>query len=682
VDLSVPQNDDPPGALAANPADVGGAPGHWRSDAGLATSQLEGATVTLPEGVSLNPSAATGLQACSDAQIGVTDASSNPMLFNDDDPFDGQGSECPDGSRIGLVTVETPLLDDPLTGEVVLGEPKSTDPQSGQMFRLFIVVRSPQRGLVAKIFGSSVADPATGRLTTTFQRSPRVPFEDMRLSFKKGPRGLLAMPQQCSPTAAISMLRPWSQAHLPESQRSPAVISQQWAVDQACAFGFAPSLHAGVDRPGARQNGMFTFQLTRPQGDRWVEGLTATLPKGLLASVRGVPLCPNAQANTGACPAGSRIGSVDASAGSGDPFVLEQKGEVFLTEGYKGAPYGLAVRVPVVAGPFRDQMALSPIVVRQQIQVDRASARVTAVSDPLPTVHHGVPLRMRSVTVLIDRPAFMLNPSDCSAHQVAADIAGQGGASAQRSVRFQAANCHTLRFKPRLALRLTGRRQMRTGKHPGVRATVRQTGVSEAGIEKAVVRLPKTLALDVNNAQALCEFADGTRPDPENHCPKASIVGRARAVSPLLNRPLVGNVYFVKNVRIDPDSGKPRRTLPMIVVALRGEIAVNLKGESSTTKTGKLVNTFDEVPDAPISRFDLSIKGGSKGILAVTRTRRAKIDICTAGRQIAETDINGQNGKRHDRNIRIKTPCRKAKRKAANKRSPKNSKRHASRRRR
>ena len=205
---------------------------------------------------------------------------------------------------------------------------------------------------------------------------------------------------------------------------------------------------------------------------------------------------------------------------------------------------------------------------------------------------------------------------------------------------------------------MTGRKQVTTGKHPGVKAIVTQAGTSEAGIEKAVVRLPKSLALDPNNAQALCEFVDGTKPDLENHCPKGSIVGRARAKTPLLKDDLVGNAYFVKNIRIDPDTGNEIRTLPMIVVALRGEIAVNLYGESSTTRGGKLVNTFANVPDAPISRFNLNIKGGRNGILAVTRTRRAKINLC-AGRHIAEVENDGQNGRRHDLDVRMKTPCSK-----------------------
>jgi hypothetical protein len=430
-------------------------------------------------------------------------------------------------------------------------------------------------------------------------------------------------------------------------------------IDQRCESGFAPKVSAGSSDNQARgQGGTYSFKFSREDGEQWLRGLTAKLPKGLLASVKDVPLCASGLADAGNCPGSSKIGIVDAKAGSGDPFVLEEKGEVFLTEGYKGGEYGLAVKIRPVAGPFRGQYELSPIIVRQAIHVDRTTAEVTAVSDPFPLIHHGIPLRAREVNVLVNRGGFMVNPSDCSQKQSSATLLSDKGTTVGFADPFQVSGCAALPFKPKLALSLTGRKQVTTGKHPGIKAVVTQQGTSEAGIEKAVVRLPKSLALDPNNAQALCEFEDGTKPDLENRCPKGSIVGRARAKTPLLRNDLVGNVYFVKNVRVDPETGNEIRTLPMIVVALRGEIAINLKGESSTTKAGKLVNTFNAVPDAPISRFNLNIKGGKTGIIAVTRTRKAKINLC-AGRHVAEADMDGHNGRRNDTNVRMKTPCTK-----------------------
>jgi hypothetical protein len=667
VDITIPPNDElpfdvpVPGASEAEVDQyVADATAHWRSDAGLATSHLDKTVVTLPEGMSVNPSAATGLQGCTDAQMGVRELG-NPYLFNNSEPT------CSDGSKIGTVEATTPLLDGSpnLAGEMFLGTPKSTDSQSGEMFRMFLVLRNPARGLLAKVYGTAVADPATGGLTATFDKNPRVPVENIKVNVKGGARGVLATPQTCGSRATESVFSPWSAAH---GAGGPVrSLSDPFTVGGDCSFGFAPTLNAGMSTNEARSNGSFSFEFSRPDGQQWLRGLTAELPKGLLASVRNLPLCSDGQAAAGACPAGSKIGLVDASAGVGDPFVLEDKGEVFLTEGYKGGAYGLMVKIRPVAGPFRGDMEFSPIVVRQAIHVDPVTAQVRAVSDPFPLIHHGVPLRVRRVTVIVNRPAFTLNPSGCEQKQIGGDFTSAQGTGSRQTVGFQASACRNLPFKPKLTLALTGRKQVKTGKHPGVKATVTQKGVGEAGIEQAVVRLPKSLALDVDNAQALCEFEAGTKPDLERHCPKGSIVGRARAVSPLLNRPLAGIVYFVKNVRIDKKTGNKIRTLPMIIVALRGEIAVNLKGESSTTKSGKLVNTFASVPDAPVTKFNLNIRGGKNGILAVTRTRRSTINLCARPkRHVAEADMDGHNGKRFDRNVRIKTPCaKKSKRKAA-----------------
>ena len=649
ADITLPPNDNPPASVAHDPAEGSGAPAYWKSDAGLATSHLDKTVVTLPEGMSVNPSGATGLQGCSDAEIGLRQLG-NPNLFNNSEP------SCPEGSKIGVVQATTPVLEGSpsLTGDVFLGQPKSTDPQSGEMLRMFLVLRNPDRGLLAKVYGSAVADPATGRLTATFDKNPRVPVENIRLEMKGGARGLLAMPQTCGNRAIESVFSPWSAAH--NAGGVPRALSHPFSVGGDCSFGFAPTLEAGMSVDRARANGAFSFRFRRPEGQQWVRGLTAQLPQGLLASVKGVPLCGDAQAAAGNCPQSSKIGIVDAQAGSGSPLVLEEKGEVFLTRGYKGGAYGLMVKIRGIAGPFRGAQELSPIIVRQALHVDPTTAQVTAISDPFPLIHHGVPLRVREVTVLVNRPKFTLNPSGCKAREVVGIFTSAQGAQHRATVPFQASGCKALPFKPNLALRLTGRKQTRTGKHPGIKATVTQKGIREAGIQRAEVRLPSSLALDPDNAQALCEFEAGTKPDLERHCPKGSIVGRARAVSPLLNKPLRGNVYFVKNVRRNA-RGNLIRTLPMIVLALRGEIAVNLKG-TSDVKDGKLVSTFAGVPDAPISRFNLNIKGGSSGIVAVTRTRRARINICR-GRHVAEAYMDGHNGKRRDFNVSMKTPCAK-----------------------
>ena len=642
------------------------------SPGGLATAHLKDVTVTLPEGMAVNPSSADGLGSCSRDQIGLVSMPGSAPAF---DRFAGS---CPQSSKIGSVVIDTPLLADPLEGSVYVAQ--QADNPFGSLFALYFEIEGP--GLRIKLAGEVKTNPNTGQIETSFLNNPQLPFETMTVSLKGGPRAPLSNPATCGTHTATSAMTPWSGT-------GPVVLSDSFTIDcPSNAGGFDPGFSAGSTNPIAGAFSPFAMRVSR-DGGKELGRINVALPKGALAALKSVGVCSEAQlasaaAKSGhatqagaACPVSSQVGTATVGAGAGpSPFYptlpgTNVSGRVFLTAphtntqfalaGARQAAYGLAIEVPAVAGPFD----LGTVLVRAAIYVDPTTAQITVLSDTMPRILAGVPLNTRDVRVNIDRAKFATTPTSCRASEVVGDIRAQDNTTVVRKARYQVGDCAALPFKPRLALRLTGRKQTRTGKHPGVRAVVRQTGVGEAAIKHAAVRLPKTLALDPDNAQSLCEFEAGTKPDLENHCPKGSIVGRARAVSPLLKRPLAGNVYFVKNVRRNA-RGNLIRTLPMIVAALRGEIAVNLKGESSTTRAGNLVNTFANVPDAPVSRFNLNIKGGRNGILTVTRTTRANINLCTS-RQVAKADMNGHNGKTHDTNIRIKTPCA-AKRKAAKKR--------------
>jgi hypothetical protein len=689
VELDMPQNNDLPFDIGDFPdvdSYVEAATEHFASDAGLARAHLDKAVVTLPAGVAVNPSGAAGLAGCSDAQIGVTDASSNPMLFNDDDPFDGQGGECPAGSVIGTAEVVTPLLDETLSGQVVLGEPKKVDhdsnpatplrldPESGQMFRLFIVTRSRERGLVAKIAGSAVADRDTGELTTTFDNNPRLPFEHMTLRLTGGQRGQLALPQRCGNAWAwSSVLTPWTAAHNP-ADGDPDPDGGSFVTNQRCGFGFAPTVDIGMSNKQGAGTGTFAARFARQDGEQWLRDLSAEMPVGLVAAVGSVPLCTNAQIaayqqaqaanpvpSARPCPAASRIGSVDASAGSGTPYFLERKGDAYLTQGYKGAPYGLLTAVPVEAGPFRGDLALPTVVVRQALHVNRTTARVTAVSDPLPKIWEGIPLRARSATVTIDRPGFMRNPTDCSPKQAVVRFGSYEGASSTATDGFQATNCAALGFKPKLAMRVTGkRRQMKTNGHPGLRATLTQP-TGRANIKATTVRLPRMFVFDrfFETRRGICKFDAYSNPDlsvkDEPACPSNTVVGQVKAVSPLLREPLAGPVYFAENRRLV--TGGFRRTFPALLFKLRGEIAINLKANTTTIVGKALITTFPNIPDAPVSRFELTMPGGRNGLLMVTETARGRLDLCTE-RQIAEVDMDGHNGRLRDFDVRMRLPCK------------------------
>jgi hypothetical protein len=609
-DLTLPQSDDP-GAIGQ--------------------SDLKKAVVTLPEGVRVSPSSADGLGACSASEI---------RLKSSDAPT------CPNSSKIGEVTVETPLLDEPLTGSVYLATPHENPFHS--LIAVYMVAKGP--GVIVKLPGKVQADPVTGQLKATFDDNPQLPFSKLSVKFKDGPRAPLVNPATCGSHTTSAALTGWNGKTVISD--SSFGISQDGRGGACPALGFAPGFTAGTTNPVAGASAPFTLRLTREDGkDQELRSLGVTMPQGLLGKLKGIRRCPEALAKVGTCRESSRIGSVLTGAGAGtNPLFLP--GRVYLTDSYKGGAFGLSIVVPAVAGPFD----LGTVVVRASIRVDRRTAQLSVVSDPLPEVLEGIRLQIRDIRVTIDRPSFVVNPTGCAEKRVSARVGSVEGAVANVGSRFQVADCAALAFKPRLALRLTGKRQITTGKHPGVKARVTQRG-GEAGIARAVVELPKSLALDPANARRLCEFEDGTKDDLENHCPKGSIVGRARAVSPLLNRPLAGNVYFVKNVRRGR-SGNAIRTLPMLVAALRGEIAINLRGESSTTGTGQLVNSFKGVPDAPIKRFDLNIRGGSNGILAVTRTAKSPIDLCAKPkRHVANVKMAGHNGKRRDFSARVKTPC-------------------------
>jgi hypothetical protein len=593
---------------------------------GLATAHLRDTSVTLPEGMTINPSGAGGLEACTDAQVG----------FNSVSPV-----ACPEASKIATVTATTPVLEEELTGAVYVGSQLSDDPESGDMFRIILVLQNAERGIFVKLLGKVRADSDTGRLETVFAGNPQLPVSSISLHFKDGPRAPLAMPPDCGTKTIDAVMSSWA-GH---------VVRRTDSFSVTCTpdlGGFSPSFAAGTVAPIGGSFSPFVVRINRPDRQQYMRGLTIEMPPGLIGRLKDIPLCPEAQANAGTCGIESRVGTATVGAGPGpNPFFLE--GSVSLTGGYKGAPFGLSTAVRAVAGPFD----LGMVVVRQSIFVDPVDAHITVVSDPLPLIVKGVPVRLRSINVDVNRPGFTLNPTSCGPKQIKATMVSDRGAIHQTTQPFRVGDCQALRLRPRLRLRLTGRKQLRDRGHPGVRAVLTQ-GPGQANLRKVAVKLPLSLALDPNRAQSddLCEFADGQRVA----CPASSIIGRARAFTPVLNRPLEGPVYFVKNVRRHPRTGNLIRTLPTLLIPLKGEVDIHLRAQSDTQR-GKLVNTFSAIPDAPVSRFELTLRGGRRGILIVNG------NPCQRNRT-ANVKMDGQNGKRFDPEIKIRMPCGKRKRAA------------------
>jgi hypothetical protein len=581
---------------------------------GLAEATLDRAVVTLPAGVSVSPSSADGLGACSPAQIGLHDASE---------------PSCPDSAKIGTVAIDTPLLNDPLKGSIYLAQQNSNPFNS--LLAIYVVASAD--GVVVKLAGHVEPDPVTGQLRATFDHNPQLPFSDFQLDFKDGPRAALANPETCGTYTTTAQLTPYGDG--------PTVTATDtFTIDSNCSHGFTPSFSAGTTNPAGGSRTSFSLDLGRSDTDEELSTVGVTMPAGLLGNLNTVTLCPEPAATAGTCGAASQIGTTTVGSGPGiNPFHLG--GRVFLTGPYKGAPFGLSIAVPALAGPFD----LGTVIVRAAISVDPRTAVLTVVSDPLPTILQGIPLRLRDVNVTIDRPGFLFNPTNCAASQVAGTIGSTAGTVASVASRFQAANCTSLAYKPGLALTLTGKGQTTDGKHPGLVAHLApRTG--DANSKKVTTLLPLSLALDPDNANGLCEPAQAAA----DACPATSIVGSAKAVS-ILHEPLAGPVYFVHGIRTDPKTGRQISTLPKLFIPLRGEgVRIDVNA-SSEVVDDRLVTTFDLLPDAPLRAFDLTIAGGKHGILVVSNT-----NICKANQQ-ADGQFGAQNGKAATAVIGMATPC-------------------------
>jgi hypothetical protein len=608
---------------------VAGAPSAYQFDlhlpqddnpSGVATSTVRKVAVTLPRGVTVSPSSADGLQGCTDAQFGEKRLGA---------------PACPAGSTIGSVRIDTPLLDAPLDGDVILGEPKPD-----QLLRLFLVAEG--QGVRVKLSGIVTPDPETGQLTATFDNNPQLPFSDLHLELKGGSRAPLSNPPTTGTYTTNAELTSWS-------GKSVTSVST-FTIDQGPAtLGFAPGFDAGSVSSAAGASSPFTLALHRDDTMQTFKALDVTLPEGVLGTVGAVPLCPEVAAASGTCGAESQVGRVVVTAGAGtSPLNVPQAGKaptgVYLAGPYKGAPFSLSIVVPAQAGPFD----LGNVAVRAALFVDPIDAHVTVKSDPIPSILKGIPLQVRSMNVIVDRAGFMRNPTNCSPKVIGGVVTSTQDAIANVSSRFQAANCSALALKPTLGLSLSGKGQTTDGKHPAVTAALTQPA-GQGNLKKVRVALPLSLALDPDNANGLCEFADGSKAEPT--CPKASIVGSATAVTPILNEPLSGPVYFVKNIRKDPKSGREIRTLPKLVIPLVGQngVKLTLTGTSDVVDD-QLVTTFNNIPDAPVSSFKLSIIGGKGGILTVSGA-----DICKAT-QVADQQIDGQNNKAADTEVSIQTP--------------------------
>jgi len=685
ADPGTPQTDSPAGLdMTVNLPEI---ENPTKSEATKLTSHVRSARVSLPVGMGLNPSAANGLAACTDAQFGK--GTRSPVA-------------CPPASEVGTIAVNSPPLPSgSLTGKVYVGQQLSRDPASGDLYRIFVTAESTRYDILARLLGKVRADPHTGQLTTTFDDValgnvpipglPQVPFSAFVFNFKDGPRAPLSSPATCGPHAATTALTQWSSAQgnapvgAPDgsgpSGDPPAISSDQFTFGSAPGGGAcAPTLEARPFAPGLgvfvanSRGGEYSpsrIDINRPAGDQELKGAVVIMPPGLTAKLKGIPYCPEAAiaaagANAGAseaaassCPGASQVGSALVRAGSG-PDPLQIPGKVFLAGPYRGAPLSLAIVTPATAGPFD----LGSVVVRVALRLHRETAQVYAGTDTIPHVFGGTLLNIRSTSVSLDRPRFSLNPTSCAPFSVGGTAQGGAGdphnpaafSSAPVSAPFRARDCNRLRFRPKLFLRLFG--ATRRAKNPKLRAVL-QARPGDANISRAAVTLPKGVLLDQSAIAKVCtrvQFA-------AKACPKKSRYGWAMAFTPLLDEPLKGPVYLRSS----------DNQLPDLVASLDGQVGVDLVGRTDSVK-GRIRNVFQATPDVPVSKFILTVRGGKKGLLTNSR------NLCPKGKKAkkrakkrfkAVVRFRGHNGKKANTKRKVRTPCggKRGKRRGGNQRS-------------
>jgi hypothetical protein len=641
------------------------------SSEGLATSDIKDTVVMLPSGVVINPGQAAGLQACQAGMGPGHDNLPREGENGEEEKFDGP-AECPNASKVGEDEIETPLLAKPLKGNVYVLQ--SNPPH------LKLLVTASGQGVNLKLVGDvSLCEntgetldgktcEAPGQLITKFSRTPELPFTDFRLSFSGGAQAALDTPTTCrDETAAYpgmytttSDFTPWSTPAVGDAFPSSNFAISSGPGGSGCSSGtlpFSPELIAGSTTDQAGGFTSFSLLLQRGDGQQRIEKLAFKAPAGLSGMLSTVPVCGEPQAAQGTCSAVSQIGHATVASGPGPyPLTIPQPGApespIFLTGPYGGAPFGLTIVTHVIAGPFN----LGTIVTRARIEVDPHTAQITVVTDPLPQVVAGVPTDLRLVDSVIDRPGFMFNPTNCNPSSFSGTATGTPppgtpgpGASATIGSHFQVGSCQSLKFDPNFKVSTSGKTSKANGASLDAKviyptgALPANQAASQANIAKVRVELPKQLPSRLTTLQKACTAAQFNA-NPAG-CPSASVIGHASAITPVLPVPLVGPAYFVSN------GGE---AFPNLIIVLQGDgVTIDLVSDTFISKAGITSSTFNQVPDAPVTSFDLTLPEGRYSALT------ANGNLCSS-KLIMPTVFTGQNGAVFKQSTRIAiTGCAK-----------------------
>jgi hypothetical protein len=617
---------------------------------GIAQSTIKKAVVTLPEGMTVNPSVAEGLAVCSPGQLEGETLGSQP------------GAGCPNASKIGDVRVETPLLDKPIQGSAFLAQqddPATSAPGAENPFdsllAMYIVLKNPELGVLIKLPAKIEPDPKTGQLVTTLDNTPQLPFSRFSFNFREGARAPLITPPRCGSYEAKAVFTPWSNPAITRTATSSFQIARG-VNGGPCPPGGVPPFHPGFEA-GALNNDAgafspFNMRLTRADGEQDMTKFSSVLPPGEVGSLVGVAKCPEAaiaiaQSKSGrqelaspSCPANSQIGRTLAGAGVGGALTYVP-GKVYLGGAFKGDPLSVIAITPAVAGPFD----AGTVVVHLALTLNPKTAEVEvdgAVSDPIPHILKGIPLKVRDLRVYVDRPNFTLNPTSCVESSARATLFGSNldlfnpadDVPVSLSTRYQAANCLNLGFKPKLALKLKG--GTKRGGHPALIANYTPRK-GDANVKGLVVRLPRSAFLDQAHIRTICtrvQFA-------AKACPAGAQYGFIKAWTPLLEEPLEGPVYLRSS----------NHNLPDLIFDLHGLVDVEVATRIDSVHGG-IRATVEDTPDAPLTKVVLKMQGAKKGLIINSR------NLCGSVSR-ANVQLEGHNGKEAKSNPVMKPDCGK-----------------------
>ena len=672
----------------------------WSDPFSLATSTLRDTRVTLPLGYTVNPSAGSGLVGCTPAQYEAETYSSPP------------GAGCPAESKLGKVQIETPLLAEPIKGNLYLASPYDNKPEfgtpahpGGSLLAMYVVGKAPDRGIIIKAAGKIEPDPLTGQLTTTFTATPQQPFEKLSLELKQGATSPLVSPPACGLYTILAQLTPWS------APSEPRISFDSFPIESGIGGGpcptggippFKPQVISGTQNNAAGNYTPFYLRIVRNDGEQEIAKFTTIFPPGLTGNLTGIPFCSDsaieaARQRTGqqelsapSCPAASEIGHTLVGAGVGSVLAWTP-GKVYLAGPYHGSALSIVSVTSATVGPFD----LGTVVIRFALKINPVTGQAEidgSSSDPIPHIIDGIVVHVRDIHVYVDRSKFMIDPTSCEHMSIQNAITGAGvniaSTADDQTVNvtspFQAADCANLAFKPLFKVTTSAHTSRTQGASLDTKVTYPANSLgTAANIRSVKVDLPRQLPSRLTTLQKAC--TDKQFEANPAGCPVASRVGTVVVHTPIVPVPLTGPAYFVSH-------GAAK--FPELIVVLQGYgITIYLHGETFISKKGTTSTTFRSVPDEPFESFELNLPQGPYSALTnngnlcnakqvITKTKRVKRKVKghvkyvkvhkTVKGLLMPTALTAQNGMViHETNVIGVTGCPKAHKKAKHKKKGK-----------